>query len=139
MYSISKKIGIREKASIAKTIFNKDETASPSVTTFTCCECGHENTIEIIPYQSGFPIFQVYHEDKVLSKDKLLKKGIVTETSQPMLFLGELTFHDLPTLYFGTDCESCHSKYFCVFNYGEKQPGLTLLEISGVWKYEELE
>jgi len=46
---------------------------------------------------------------------------------------------DLPTLYFGTACKTCHSKYICVFGYGEKQPGLTVLTISGIWKYKELE
>lgn len=139
MYSISKKIGIREKASIAKNIFSNDEIIPSAVTTFTCCDCSHQNIIEIIPYESGFPIFQIYHEDKVLSKNELLQHKIVTESSNRMLHFGELTVNDLPTLYFGTRCPSCGSSYFCVFSYGEKQPGLTLLEISGVWKYEDLE
>lgn len=124
---------------MAKNIFTNDEIAGPAVTQFACCDCGHENAIEIIPYKSGFPIFQVYNEDKVLSKNELLKNGMVTETSPRMRHFGELTVNDLPTLYFGTECTSCHSKYLGIFGYGEKQPGLTVLAISGIWKYEEPE
>ncbi|WP_223607956.1 hypothetical protein [Chryseobacterium sp. OSA05B] len=139
MYSISKKITIGQQALIAKNFFSNDEIIPAAVTTFTCCQCGNANTITIKPYESGFPIFQIYNEDKVLSKTELFENKIVTKTSERMIHFGELTVADLPTLYFGTQCESCHSKYICVFSYGEKQPGLTLLNISGVWKYEDSE
>ncbi|MCS3869617.1 hypothetical protein J3D55_002533 [Chryseobacterium ginsenosidimutans] len=137
MYSISKKISIGKQASVAKSTFSNDEIAPSAEVKFTCCNCGHENAVEIIPYESGFPIFQIYNKDKVLSKNELIKNGFVTETMKNMLHFGELTVNNLPTLYFGTNCQSCDSKYICVFSYGEKQPGLTLLTISGVWKYEE--
>ena len=136
MYSISKKISIIKKASIAKSTFINDEAVPSAITTFTCCSCGHENTVEIKPYESGFAILQLYNEAKILSKSELLKHGMVSETSQRMMHLGELTVNDQPTLYFGTDCLSCHSQYIGVFSYGEKQPGLTILSISGLWKYE---
>ncbi|WP_454045801.1 hypothetical protein [Chryseobacterium sp. Marseille-Q8038] len=136
MYSISEKINITEKASVEKSSFINDEALPSAIITFSCCHCGHKNTVEIVPYESGFPIFQVYNENKVLSREELLKHGIVNETSQRMLHFGELTVNDQPTLYFGTDCTSCHSKYICVFSFGEKQPGLMILNISGVWKYE---
>ncbi|MGH1517163.1 hypothetical protein [Chryseobacterium sp. JK1] len=136
MYSISRKITLVKKALVSKNSFINDETIPSANTTFTCCNCHHENTIEITPYQSGFPISQVYHEDKVVSESTLLEQKIVNRTSQGMSHFGELTVNNLPTLYFGTDCSSCHSHYFCVFSYGEKQPGLTALTISGIWKYE---
>lgn len=139
MYSISKKINISKQASVVKDHFINDDTIPCATTQFTCCDCGHQNTIEISPYKSGFPILQIYNEDQVIPKSVLLNNKILTGTSKQMFHFGELTFNDLPTLYFGTDCESCHSKYFCVFSYGEKQPGLTVLSISGIWKYEELE
>ncbi|MDN3693257.1 hypothetical protein QWZ06_13675 [Chryseobacterium tructae] len=139
MYSISKKINIGKKASLQKDRFINNETLPAASAQFTCCECGHENTVEISPYQSGFPIFQIYHENKVLSKPELLKNGMVTETSQRMQYYGELTINDLPTLYFGTRCTSCSTPYFCVFGYGEKQPGLEVLQISGIWEYQEQE
>ncbi|WP_343658391.1 hypothetical protein [Chryseobacterium sp.] len=136
MYSISTKITISKKAALSENTFRNDEAIPSARATFICCDCGCENTIKITPYESGFSIFQAYNEDKVLSKDELLKHGMVSRTSQRMLHFGEFTVNDLPTLYFGTDCTSCHSKYIGVFSYGEKQPGLMILTISGVWKYE---
>lgn len=139
MYSISKKIKIDKKALLQKDRFINDEAIPAAVIRFTCCECGHENTVEIAPYQSGFPIIQIYHEDKVLPKSELLKHRMMTETSQRMQYYGELTVNDLPTLYFGTNCISCNTNYICIFSYGEKQPGLEILHISGVWEYKEIE
>ncbi|REC78506.1 hypothetical protein DRF60_08615 [Chryseobacterium elymi] len=139
MHSISKKIKISKQAAIIKKHFSNDEIIPSAATKYTCCDCGHQNTIEIFPYETGFPILQIYNEDAVLSKSELLNNKIITETSQRMAHFGDLTVNDLPTLYFGTDCQVCHSNYICVFSYGEKQPGLTLLNISGIWKYEELE
>ncbi|WP_418123656.1 hypothetical protein ACNFU2_03130 [Chryseobacterium sp. PTM-20240506] len=139
MYSISKKIRIGRKALVAKAVFTNDEIIPSAVTTGKCCDCGYENKLEIIPYQSGFPILQIYEGDKVLSKNELIDNGIVAPTLPSMLHFGELTVSNLPTLYFGTDCPSCHSSYICVFSYGEKQPGATVLHISGVWKFEKME
>ena len=48
-------------------------------TNFICCNCNYENQIEIVPYSSGFPIFQIYNEDSVLTKKELLDNKIVTE------------------------------------------------------------
>ncbi|MDQ0594506.1 hypothetical protein QFZ37_002875 [Chryseobacterium ginsenosidimutans] len=139
MYSISKKITISKQASVIKSSFINDEIGQSAEVKFTCCNCRLENKVEITPYETGFPIFQIYNEDEVLSKNELLRNGIVSETFQNLLHFGELTVNNLPTLYFGTNCQFCGSKYICVFSYGEKQPGLTLLTISGVWKYEEIE
>ncbi|MDR6457953.1 hypothetical protein J2786_001046 [Chryseobacterium vietnamense] len=139
MYSISEKINITGKVPVEKSSFINDEALPSATTIFTCSHCGNQNTIKIAPYASGFPVLQLYHEDKVLSKDELLQQGIVNGTSRSMFHFGELTVNNLPTLYFGTDCSSCHSKYICVFSYGEKQPGLMILTISGVWKYEQLQ
>jgi hypothetical protein len=139
MYSISKKISVGQQASVVKSTFINNEIVQPTVIQFKCCHCGHENTVEIKPYESGFPILQIYNENKVLSKNELLKNGMVIETNKDRLHVGELTVNNLPTLYFGTKCQSCDSKYIGVFSYGEKQPGLELLTISGIWKYEEIE
>ncbi|MFN8438025.1 MAG: hypothetical protein U0V72_10310 [Cytophagales bacterium] len=136
MYSISKKISIIGKANLLKNSFCNEEIGQTVVTKFSCCNCGHKNKIEITPYESGFPIFQIYNEEKVLSRSELIEKKVLQETSHWMKHYGELTLNDLPTLYFGIDCESCQSSFIAVFCYGEKQPGLTLLEISGVWQYE---
>jgi len=138
MYSISKKIFIEKQVPVEKNIFSNDEIGQLAEVKFKCSDCGEENTIKITPYETGFPVFQLYNQEKVLAKNELLGNKIVSETSRNSLHFGELTVNDLPTLYIGTDCPSCGSKYICVFSYGEKQPGLTLLTISGVWKYNEI-
>jgi hypothetical protein len=137
MYSISGKINIGRPAVVIKSDFANSEINSAEAK-FICNHCSYENVVRIVPYQSGFPIFQLYNEEKVLSKNELIKNNIVSETSRNLLHFGELTVNNLPTLYFGTNCQSCHSKYICVFSYGEKQPGLELLTISGIWEYKEL-
>ncbi|SDI99219.1 hypothetical protein [Chryseobacterium jejuense] len=139
MYSISKKIKIGKKALLKKDRFINDDAIPAAIVQFTCSECNHENTVEISPYQSGFPILQIYNEGKVLSKSDLLGNQMTTETSQRMQHYGELTVNDLPTLYFGTHCISCNTNYICVFSYGEKQPSLEILNISGIWEYQEVE
>ncbi|MGE8553308.1 MAG: hypothetical protein ACN6OB_05120 [Chryseobacterium jejuense] len=139
MYSISKKIKIGKKALLKKDRFINDEAIPAAIVQFTCSECSHENTVEISPYQSGFPILQIYNEGKVLSKSDLLGNQMTTETSQRMQHYGELTVNDLPTLYFGTHCISCNTNYICIFSYGEKQPSLEILNISGIWEYQEVE
>lgn len=138
MYSILKKIFIDKQVAVAKDTFSNAEIGHSAAVKFKCCNCGHENIVKITPYESGFPIFQLYNDEKVLTKNELLSNKMVSETSINLLHFGELTLNNLPTLYFGTDCPSCHAKYICVFSYGEKQPGLTLLAISGVWKYNEI-
>ena len=94
MYSISKKIKIGKQVSVVKNTFSNDEIVPSAVVKFSCCNCGHENTIEITPYESGFPIFQLYNEDKVLSKSELLhvylliwSKGDKKKTSNHIAFL----------------------------------------------------
>ncbi|GAA5089095.1 hypothetical protein GCM10023210_13480 [Chryseobacterium ginsengisoli] len=139
MYSISKKITIGKQVSIAKNSFINNEIYPFVEIGFSCCNCGHENSVIIKPYESGFPIFQIYDEDKVLSKNELLESKLVSETNYNANYLGELTVNNLATLYFGTDCSSCHLKYIGVFSFGEKQPGLEILTVSGIWNYKEIE
>lgn len=138
MHSIVNKIILGKKALIAKDCFTNDEIVPSAIVKFTCNRCNHINVLEITPYESGFPIFQLYNEDKVLTKTELLNNNVVKTTSPGRIHFGELTVNELPTLYFGTQCESCKSNYIGVFSYGEKQPGLTVLEISGIWEYQEL-
>ena len=136
MYSISEKIDIKKQGAISNKIFRNEEIGKRVIVKFDCCNCGYQNKIAITPYESGFPIIQVYEENKILSKNELLENKMLSVTSHWMQHFGDLTLNDLPTLYFGTDCENCSSKYIVIFCYGEKQPGMTLLEISGVWEYE---
>ena len=139
MYSISKKISIGKQVSIAKNSFINDEIYPSVEIRFSCCNCGYENSVVIKPYESGFPIFQIYDENKILSKNEMLENKLVSETSYNANYLGELTVNNLATLYFGSDCVSCQSKYIGVFSFGEKQPGLEILTVSGIWNYDEVE
>lgn len=135
MYPITEKIIIGKKAMLEKDSFINEKIGLSAEVKFTCSECGHKNSVSIRPYESGFPVFQLYHENKVLSKHDLLNNGMAEETSSYMLHLGEITVNDRPTLYFGTGCPFCDSKYIGVFSYGEKQPGLEVLSVSGIWNY----
>ncbi|OVE56305.1 hypothetical protein [Chryseobacterium mucoviscidosis] len=137
MYAITKKIQIVNKADIPKDSFINNEISPSAKLKFICYKCSHENLLKITPYESGFPVFQLYHENKILSINDLLKNSMIKETQKNMLHVGEFTFNDLPTLYFGTDCESCAAKYIVIFSYGEKQPGLEILSVSGIWEYAE--
>jgi hypothetical protein len=137
MYAITKKIQIVKKAAVSKDTFINDEISPSAELKFICCNCTHENLVNITPYESGFPVFQLYHENKILSINDLLKNSMIKETQKNMLHVGEFTFNDLPTLYFGTDCEFCATKYIGIFSYGEKQPGLEILSVSGIWEYAE--
>lgn len=136
MVQILKKVRINKTALVLKKVFLNNEITTSAKTSFVCCNCNFENRLEVIPYVSGFPILGLYEGNVIITRKELLENKIVTETSQWMKHFGELTVNDLPTLYFGTNCGKCNSKYFCVFAYGEKQPGLTILEISGVWEYD---
>ncbi|SIS63192.1 hypothetical protein [Chryseobacterium gambrini] len=137
MYAITKKIQIVKKAVVSKNTFINDEISPSAELKFICCNCTHENLVKITPYESGFPVFQLYHENKILSINNLLNNSMIKETQKNMIHVGEFTFNDLPTLYFGTDCESCATKYIGIFSYGEKQPGLEILSVSGIWEYAE--
>ncbi|GEN74361.1 hypothetical protein [Chryseobacterium hagamense] len=135
LYPISEKIAVGKKVATEKEIFVNEEIGRSAEIRFTCCQCGNGNTLRLTPYESGFPVLHLYEHEKVLSGNDLLKNGMAGKTSPDRLYLGKITVDNLPTLYFGTDCMKCASKYIGIFGYGEKQPGLEMLEISGIWNY----
>jgi len=135
LYPISEKIIIGKKAVLEKDLFINEEIGRSAEVRFTCCQCGNRNVIVLTPYESGFPVLQLYEHEDVLSGNDLLKNGMAEETAQDRLFLGKITVNNLPALYFGTSCTACSSAYIVVFGYGEKQPGLEMLKISGIWNY----
>jgi hypothetical protein len=137
MFRINKKIEIQSLATNTNHIFRNEEINPFVISSFECCNCNYKNEFRITPYETGFGFLEIYQEEKVLSKEEILKNKIATETSRWVSYLGEITVNDLPTLYFGVTCEKCYSNHLIVFCYGEKQPGLLILEISGVWCYIE--
>jgi len=135
LYPITEKIIIGNRAVLEKELFINEEIGRSAGVQFTCCRCENRNTVELTPYESGFPVLQLYDKGKVLSENDLLKNGMAEATSQDRLYLGKMTVSNLPTSYFGANCRSCASKYIGIFSYGEKQPGLEMLKISGIWNY----
>lgn len=135
MFKIKNKIEIQSSSPNADRIFRNEEINPFAASSFKCCKCGHHNEFKITPYETGFGFKEIYQENKVLSKKEVLEHRIATETSVWASYLGDLTVNNLATLYFGTACKNCHSNHIVVFCYGEQQPGLTILEISGVWCY----
>jgi hypothetical protein len=135
MFRINNKIQLQSLSPNTNHVFRNEETNPFVSSSFKCCKCNHENKFKIIPYETGFGFLEIYQDNNVLSKEEILEKKIATETSSWASYLGDLTVNDLATLYFGMACEKCHSNHLIVFCYGEKQPGLVVLEISGVWNF----
>lgn len=137
MFKISEKIKIVCADSNSNRIFSNEQIYPYAKSNFNCCYCEFNNEIKITPYETGFGFFEIYNNEKVLTKEEIITNKIAKKSSPWATYLGEITVNDLPTLYFGTLCKKCYSNHLVVFCCGEKQPGLVLLEISGVWKYEK--
>lgn len=136
MNKIESKIVIQERVLASKTSFQNNQIGSLVRTDFTYNNCCCTNQIEIVPYETGYPFFNLYENNTVLSTKEILYKKVATVTDPWAAdHLGELTVDNLPTLYLGIECIQCNAKYLVVFGYGEKRPGVVILEISGIWKY----
>jgi hypothetical protein len=133
MYKILNKIQIKQQVDLTKKIFINEQLNHPIITSFYCCNCQHKNELIIIPYKTGFPLLDLYVNSDILNENEILQNKIASNTSKQALHHGNYTVGNLPTLYFGNKCEECEMKYLVVFSLGEKQPGLEILEISGVW------
>lgn len=137
MYRIDNRIEVKEKVYVTKSTFINEETRPFVNTFFRCSLCNKENYLKIEPYKSGFPIMDLYSENEHFIED-MLENNMVKETSKYYKHYGEYTVNELPTFYFGLECESCTSKYIVISSFGEKQPSLDICYISGVWKYIDL-
>lgn len=135
MKEITEKIKIKEKVSIYKAKFFGSEVLRGVETEYHCCSCNHKNKIKIIPYDTG-RYFGELLNNNILLKETILKNKMASEPKRNKHY-GELLVGDLPTLYSKEECNKCEEKYLIVFGIGEKQPGMWLCEISGVWAYEK--
>ncbi|MNS67492.1 hypothetical protein D3C72_1007470 [compost metagenome] len=136
MYRIDHTIRLLKAAAVDKKEFINEATRPSAWTQFHCTQCGEANPLLITPYESGFPILSLYDGTMPrLKQEELLEHKALQHTHQSMLHVGALTVRNLPTLYFGTDCHKCNTPHICIFGYGEQQPGLEILEVSGVWQY----
>lgn len=135
MEAITSMSRVGEQLLCRPTTFYND--ACYSAVTNLQCSCGSEEQLSITPYESGFPLAQVYHFQELISTSQLLARGMAKATAPIYQHLGAYTVNNLPTFYFKTVCEYCHQKRITVFSFGEQQPGLEVLTISGTWKLEE--
>ncbi len=135
MFRIFHKIKILKAAIVSENTFRNEQTDPSVQSSFKCCHCSKYNKINIVPYQTGFPFSEIYKNEKVLTAHEILDNGLATKTSDWAVYMGDFTIDNLPTLYFGVDCNFCNAKHIVVFSFGEKQPGLEICEISGVWEF----
>ena len=136
MHRIEGKIKIDCLSQVSEKIFINEQIDPIAESFFYCCDCNAANRFDIIPYETGFPFVELYKNENVLSEKMILENRIASKTSSWASYLGDYTVNNLPTLYFGVYCKHCSAIHLLVFGYGEKQPGLTICEISGVWKID---
>ncbi len=137
MYKIFEKIEIIKEAILPKKVFINKEITDSIICSFYCNSCLSKTQFIIEPFKAGFPFYEIYFEEKVLSDKEILINRIASVTSKFALNYGAYTVNNLPTLYFGMDCNSCGLTHIVVFSYGEKQPGLEICQISGVWSFRK--
>lgn len=129
-------IRLLSQVSLPNHQFINEELWPAAITDFACLICLGRITIEIVPYRTGFD-FQVLHELGYLTEDQIVQANLAKESSKRLNKLGEYLVGNLPTLYFVKACPNCREKYLVVAGCGEKQPGLWLCQISGVWHVED--
>ncbi|WP_103865493.1 hypothetical protein [Aquimarina sp. I32.4] len=138
MNKIEKNIKLLKEITPTKDEFINEELRPSVKTSFNCCNCSANNEIEITPYQTGFPFFQVY-KNNFLSVKSILNNKIASCSSSWASHFGEYLVYDLPTLYFMKKCDTCNEKFLIVFGYGESQPSKWVCKISSIWQIEEID
>jgi len=136
MYKISGIVTVKNHAVLERKIFINEQLDPIVNTSFYCNNCNCRNHITIVPYKTGFSFLDLYANNEFLNENEISRNRMATKTSKSALRFGNYTVSNLPTLYFGTKCIECGREYLVVFSYGEKQPGLEICEISGVWEIE---
>jgi hypothetical protein len=136
MFKINTNIRVCHSANISAKKFINEQMDPSANGTFHCCKCSTENSFSITPYETGFSFLELYKNKNLLSDKEIVENKIAEKTSEWASYLGEYTVNDLPTLYFGISCSNCSETHLLVFGCGEKQPGLSICEISGIWSIE---
>lgn len=134
MERIINKIILLKKIEVFKKIFINNEIDKGIRTQYYCCCCNNKNEINIIPYKTGYPFNEMYDADLLRIED-IINNKLAERTNKNYEYLGKFTINNLNTLYFSIKCNNCKEKYLVVFSYGEKQPGLEMCQISGIWNY----
>jgi hypothetical protein len=133
VFTINDNIHICQLANISEKKFINEQMDQSANSTFHCCKCSTKNSFSITPYETEFSFLELYKNKNLLSEEEIVENKIAEKTSKWVSYLGEYTVNDLPILYFGTACSNCSETHLLVFGCGEKQPGLTICETSGIW------
>ena len=136
MQPLHQSIQLQEAIALDKKRFINEEIYPQINQSFTCCVCQNKVNMQIQPFKTGSPLDTLYKGNKVLDTGTLIQHKIITKANHHSKHWGEFLHNDLPTLYFLAHCTNCKAgTYIGFFSYGEKQPGLDILSIAGVWKY----
>ncbi len=138
MNKIEKNIKLLKEIPPAKSLFINEELKPNVTTSFNCCNCSTINEINITPYQTGYPFFQVY-KNNFLSIKNVLSNNIASRSSSWASHLGEYLIDNLPTLYYKKKCDKCGEKFLIIFGLGESQPSKWVCKISNIWHINEIE
>ncbi len=133
MNKINKTFKINQSTNLQKDDFIISSHEKSISSNFQCPNCSKLNPIEIIPYQTGFPISEIISKEYV-EIEMMLEKRILTNSSKLSKHLGKYLVENLPTLYFQTKCKSCESIFLVVFGIGETSQGYWKCKIAGVWE-----
>lgn len=135
MQKISSPIRLINKVDITKDTFINEELKPFVSSSFQCCKCSENIKIEIKPYQTGYPFFNIYRNN-FLTEGKIIESNLATKSSNWASHFGEYLVYDLPTLYFNETCPNCNENFIVVFGLGESQPSKWVCKISGIWQIE---
>lgn len=124
MNKIENKICLIRSADVVKKYFINKELIPKVESFFYCSNCQYKNKLSITPYKTGFPFNKLYTTG-ILSQEDIVKYRIAVNLA-----------YNLPILYFSITCEYCKKHFLVIFIFGEKQLGLDICEILGVWEYE---
>lgn len=135
MSKIKNKFQLLKKVNLNKNIFINDELKPFISQSFSCIKCDSEVKMKIIPYQSGYPFFELYRNE-YLSKSQIINDKLAQPASKINCHYGEYLVFDLPTLYNHITCTNCYSNYIMIFGLGESQPSKWVCKISGIWLFK---
>jgi len=133
MQKIESQIKLISKVGIEKDTFINNELKPFVSSSFLCSKCSENIKIEIKPYQTGFPFFNIYR-NKLLPEKKIIESNLASQSSSWASHFGEYLVYDLPTLYYSETCPKCNETFIIVFGLGESQPSKWICKISGIWR-----
>jgi hypothetical protein len=133
MQKVESKIQLISKVDIKKDTFINHELKPFVSSSFQCSGCSENIKIEIKPYQTGFPFFNIYR-NQFLTEEKIIESKLASQSSSSASHLGEYLVYDLPTLYYNEVCPNCNETFIVVFGLGESQPSKWVCKISGIWQ-----